>query len=1590
MTYILKPRVDRTVTDTNLDYYVLEVAPLGSDNFKEVFRGTNSVTNGVLGKFDPSLLENDSYRIRLTAFDTSGLGSSVEDEISVAGNLKLGNFKLSFTDLTVPVTGIPINVVRTYDTLTANTRDDFGYGWRLEFRDTDLRTSLKKDLTYEELGYRTEGFKDGTRIYITLPGGERQGFTFRPKQVQGALGGLTGGRLFYPNFVADKGVTSTLTVPGAEVKANVNPSSVNAGTSSGNSNGILIERDGKLFNLAGRPYVPQDDGFGNRYLLTAKDGTVYEINATTGDLETVTDTNGNKLTYTDNEISSSTGQKVTFERDNQGRIISVTDPLGAKVQYQYDTKGDLVSATDRLGNVTKYEYNATRGHYLDKIIDPLGREAVKTEYDEQGRLKKTANSSGNGVEFVYDPQNSVEVVRDALGNTTTYEYDSRGNVVRSVDAGGGTNRLEYDEDSNLIKSTDANNLVTKYTYDGRGNLTSRSEIYCGCAGVVPGTTTYTYNEFGQQTSVTLPTGATFFQDYDSRGNLLALRDGKGSQILAYTYDAHGNVLSETSEGNTSTYKYDSRGNIIETKDADGTITKTEFDASNHLSKMIEADGSISTYTYDKEGRQTKADYGNGSYVKYTYTSTSPDWIVMENSNSGRIERKFTANGKLGGWLTPDGEITFTYDAMGRLWKETQPNGQTTEYTYDLLGRVIQTKDLATGVTASKSYSVGGQLLSETDSLGRTTSYTYDRNGKVASTTNALGQTYSYVYAGNNTTIIDPLGRRTTSTNNDYYLPSSNTFNNGSKSSIEYLYDSNLQEAKNYPTKIVDIGGKAKTYGYDTDGNLVTTSDLAGKIYTYAYSDNGVSGITSPTGSKINYEYDSKGNLAKLFYGTQVTKQYTYDDDGKLTTVISASGEKITNAYGSKGNVISQTVTNSSGTSASTSIYDANGLVKDLTNSTGTTSYLYDTNSFVSQITSANGSIISYERNGQGRITKQIEKANVSATGLSTQYTYDVLGKLLTVTDSRNRTTTMTYDVVNRLASKTLPNGVKTSYVYDELNRISNITYAKADGTVLVSETYTRNPGGEPSKVVREDSSYTLYEYDAAVRLSKETVYNSTAGLVESISYSYDLDGKRTKKVDATGTHDYNYNANGQLTTVGQDGYSYDADGRLQQLSRNGKTVTLSHDAFDHLSKISVNGTNTQYLYDAQGNRIGEVSGTDSKNYLVAPNLFNGLESTDLVIDGNGNVISDYVYGGSEIIARLDVNGDPIYYLTDDIGSVIGLVDAQGNRVSRITYDGFGEVKSGDSGTNLGGDFRFQGQWLETESGLYYLRARDYDAETGLFLSRDAVDVQQQGVEAFNPYQFAFNNPLIYSDPTGLITIADLNAVQVVEDILRGIESAIANNVRSYLIDRVKGVVTDIAINLLQQLVPTFPELSVITNLGTAGLAFEDLVTQGICGVIGSNYSQHLDSLWFEPKVRTSGAPASDGFHCGDVNNDLGAARAGARGGIQLPRPDFIIKNGGPFTTDPGNPRTPGSKAYLIGDIKITVKAARRSASKNTTQWQSILEYARFNNGHQYTPAILFFTLFGDKKADTDIAYIVKKANEKAGVKAFVTQLLSKI
>ena len=119
-----------------------------------------------------------------------------------------------------------------------------------------------------------------------------------------------------------------------------------------------------------------------RWRLTAADGTVFVIDEGEG-VKTITDLNGNMLTFEGDQIAHSSGQTVTIQRDGLNRVTSITDPEGKGVEYDYDAYGDLVSVTDREGNVTRSTYDAL--HTLEEVHDPLGR---------HGRVRNTMRRVG--------------------------------------------------------------------------------------------------------------------------------------------------------------------------------------------------------------------------------------------------------------------------------------------------------------------------------------------------------------------------------------------------------------------------------------------------------------------------------------------------------------------------------------------------------------------------------------------------------------------------------------------------------------------------------------------------------------------------------------------------------------------------------------------------------------------------------------------------------------------------------------------------------------------------------------------------------------------------------------------------------------------------------------------------------------------------------------------------------------------------------------------------------------------------------------------------------------------------------------------
>lgn len=145
-------------------------APVGTEDFRVIGSGAGTVDTAPVGRFDPTLLANDTYLVKINWKKGPRTGG-IFFSYSVSGHLKVGNFRLEFTDLQVPLAGIPITIKRVYDTLDLR-KGDFGMGWTLGYPGA-VRDSVPQG----------QAFSLRSRVYVTMPDDRRIGFQFAPAQV---------------------------------------------------------------------------------------------------------------------------------------------------------------------------------------------------------------------------------------------------------------------------------------------------------------------------------------------------------------------------------------------------------------------------------------------------------------------------------------------------------------------------------------------------------------------------------------------------------------------------------------------------------------------------------------------------------------------------------------------------------------------------------------------------------------------------------------------------------------------------------------------------------------------------------------------------------------------------------------------------------------------------------------------------------------------------------------------------------------------------------------------------------------------------------------------------------------------------------------------------------------------------------------------------------------------------------------------------------------------------------------------------------------------------------------------------------------
>ncbi|MCP3998595.1 MAG: hypothetical protein GY722_26525, partial [bacterium] len=1298
--------------------------------------GSGTVTAETLAQFDPTLLLNGLYDLVLTASDALGQTASKKTSLVVEGQMKVGNFTLSFVDLAIQVSGLDLEIIRTYDSRDQQPRD-FGVGWRLDIRQGSYRNNrtpgdgwqlqtgfLPCDTVLESKSHLTvvrlsdqEVYRFALRLANGVPSTSGGCFaTARFDFIDGPLPGTTLDILGNDQVFYENGTDQVINVDTFET------------------------------------YEPED------VRLTTRDGRIFELDLSEG-VTLVEDLNGNQLSITPAGITHSSGRGIAFERDAEGRIERIVDPRGNDLLYTYDAAGDLEQVTNQAGHETRFVYE---DHRIVDVFDPRGVRAVRTDYDADGRLVSVTDALGNPIQLQHDLEVNQEIVTTRLGLVKVFTYDSRGNVVEEIDEAGERTLRSYDARDRLLTETDPNQNTTTFDYDLNGNLLS-------VVDPLGNTTQFgDYDALGNPWAITDLRGKVTHNTYDGRGNLLTTRDPLVN-LTNFTYDSKGQLETETdAEQSVTGFGYDDFGNQTSVTDALGHETSSTYDASGNLRTQTTArtlpDGTIetlvTTFTVDELGRTTRTDLPDGSFSETTYNLLG---TVKETEDAlGHVTSfEYDDAGRHTKTLYPD--TTFegrTYDLEGRLLTVRNRAAKVTSFEYDPVGRLKKTI-FPGGAFTESVYDDAGRLLTLIDARGYATIFGYDNAGRRTTVTNALEQitTFRYDPAGNQIEVEDPLDHITHFEYDDAGRLEKITLPDGKWTTTEYDALGRLRAE-------VDQALVRTEFRYDAVGRLIEVKDALDGITTYGYDEvgNRVS-QTDANEHTTRFEYDAVGRQTKRILPDGSFETFTYDAVGNRETRTDFNGITTTYEYDTNSRLLRHSYP--AGDSVRFT-YTPMGRRETVIDARGVTRYFYDDRGRLERQTVPEGYELSYSWDDAGN-RKSISTLLADGTTFGTTYAYDVLGRMETVTDSRGGVYRYVYDDAGQRESLSYPNGVVTSYAYDPVGRLEELRTEASDGTVIQSYDYTLGPTGNREAVAEWDGTVRSYGYDDLSRLRNERVEDGDGALVYQNVFAYDPVGNRLTqdRMAADGSVEavvYGYDVRDRLLTessaVRDIAYGWDLNGN--QTSKAGSNAdgsdvgsTYSWDFENRLmGAVTADGTVAENVYDSDGVWV-ESSVTEPAEALVVRRYVvdtsGGLSQVVAEVDGSGSLAFGYVRRGGDLLAQEAGGGVESFVHAEGIGTIRALTDGVGGISDSWAYTAFGEetqrvgstvFRYGHTGEQVGA------------TGLTYLRARWMDPEVGRFESMDSFPGVNWSPITLGKYLYANSDPIQVTDPSGYVGLRE--------------------------------------------------------------------------------------------------------------------------------------------------------------------------------------------------------------------------------------------
>lgn len=821
---------------------------------------------------------------------TNWLGKTYEEEhkkgnqpwtlkAGIGADVSTGNFTYTERDFSIPTIGFPLEMVRTYNSKTADTNTgDFGHGWACTYCQ-NLNLSDGQGAAWERADGAKNYFKKNPDNTFTSEDGVFETLVYDPATTTYTLTHKDQTKLVFNS--AGKLVK--------QIDTDGNTTTINRNA----SNQILnaVDPTGRQLTFT----------YTNGYITKIVDPLGRSYNYTQVTLSTKVTTNGvtkkdaanatfatctygyTTYVYQMTGFTGCDGDTLSQTFDSSKRVATQVWNGNPQIRFMYGPATDPTTGLTLQANSTAVwdKWSMAHVYYYtksNKVFEKWRqKQGVSGIWHVEGKwgyanytTTSTTDIENNTLLATVDFRTGNVLTEkfangDPAARTTAYEWDAFNNKTKQTDNLGRETIWEYDAEQHLVKTTDA-----------LGNET---------------TTTYT--------TAGLPETIT---------------DAKGF-VTAMTYDQYGYPASFTNaENETRTFSYDIVGRKLWEKDPQLRQTTYTVNARDQVLTTSDPLLNVTTTTYDGYGRKTSFTDAEGRVTTFAWYATRNTLWKTTDAKNGVVELILDAYGNLGSVKDARGNTwAFTYDQFDRRITEKDPNNKTTTTQYTDGGRVWKFTDAngqLTTNTYSKQYDLTNVLFADTKTIANT----FDGVGN---------RTHMIDWTGTTITTFDALNRVLTTTN-----PAGQT--------IARTYDEVGNEVTlTYP------GNKTITKTYDKARRLKSIADWDGRVTTYNYTASGeLGGFTLPNGVATSFAYDDAGRATDVDHvknGTTIAAfDYTFDKLGNRTTRTSAAGTE-TYGYDELYRITSAAYPNRT----ETFVYDANGNRTSTTNGGVTVASTFD-------------------------------------------------------------------------------------------------------------------------------------------------------------------------------------------------------------------------------------------------------------------------------------------------------------------------------------------------------------------------------------------------------------------------------------------------------------------------------------------------------------------------------------------------------------------------------------------------------------------------------------------------------------------------